>query len=68
MDLLKSYLPAPVVDIFLSVFIVVVIVALVYPRLVAKIKATGVWDRVDDGWGALERTKILDVVETFTPR
>ena len=58
MDFLKSYLPAPVVDIFLPVLIVVVIVALVYPRLAAKIKETGVWDRVVDKVGG-EKLRLM---------
>jgi len=45
MDFLKSYLPGPVVDIFLPIAILLGLAYFLIPKLIAKLKDTGVWDR-----------------------
>lgn len=58
MDFLKSFLPAPVVDIFLPILIVLVIAYLVIPRVIAKVKESGAWDRAVDKVGG-EKLRLM---------
>ena len=57
-DFLKSYLPAPVVDIFLPILVVVVAGLLIWPRISAKLIELGVWDKVLDKVGG-EKLRLL---------
>jgi tetratricopeptide (TPR) repeat protein len=58
MDFLKSYLPGPVVDIFLPIVIVLALAYFLVPKLVAKLKDTGVWDRAVDKVGG-EKLRLM---------
>ena len=57
-DFLKSYLPAPVVDIFLPILVVVVSGLLVWPRISAKLMELGVWEKVVDKVGG-EKLRLM---------
>ncbi|GMR22619.1 MAG: hypothetical protein BMS9Abin37_0981 [Acidobacteriota bacterium] len=57
-DFLKSYLPAPVVDIFLPILVVVVAALLIWPRISAKLMELGVWDKVVDKVGG-EKLRLM---------
>ena len=57
-DFLKSYLPAPVVDIFLPILIVIVAGLLIWPRISSKLMELGVWDKVVDKVGG-EKLRLL---------
>lgn len=57
-DFLKSYLPAPVVDIFLPILIVVVIALVAWPRISAKLQETGLWDKIVDKVGG-EKLRLM---------
>ena len=57
-DFLKSYLPAPVVDIFLPILIVIVAGLLIWPRISMKLMELGVWDKVVDKVGG-EKLRLL---------
>jgi eukaryotic-like serine/threonine-protein kinase len=58
MDFLRSYLPGPVVDIFLPVLIVLAIGYFLLPKIIAKIKETGAWDRAVDRVGG-EKLRLM---------
>ncbi len=58
MDFLKNYLPGPVVDIFLPIVIVLALTYLLIPKLLEKLKETGVWDRAVDKVGG-EKLRLL---------
>ncbi len=58
MDFLKSYLPGPVVDIFLPMFIVLALAYFLVPKLIERIKATGAWDRAVDRVGG-EKLRLM---------
>ena len=57
-NFLKSYLPAPVVDIFLPILVVVVAGLLVWPRISAKLMELGVWEKVVDKVGG-EKLRLM---------
>lgn len=57
-DFLKSYLPAPVVDIFLPILVIVVIALIAWPRISAKLQESGLWDKVLDRVGG-EKLRLL---------
>lgn len=50
MSFLKNYLPAPIVD-FLPILVVLLLVVILLPRLIQKLKDTGAWDQVVDRIG-----------------
>ncbi len=58
MDFLKNYLPGPVVDIFLPVVIVLALAYLLIPKLLERLKTTGVWDRAVDKVGG-EKLRLM---------
>ena len=58
MDFLKNYLPGPVVDIFLPIVIVLALAYLLIPKLIEKLKETGVWDRAVDKVGG-EKLRLM---------
>jgi tetratricopeptide (TPR) repeat protein len=58
MDFLKNYLPGPVVDIFLPIVIVLALAYLLIPKLLEKLKETGVWDRAVDKVGG-EKLRLM---------
>lgn len=58
MSFLKSYLPGPVVDIFLPIAIVLLIAWIAIPRILSKLKETGIWDRVLDRFGG-EKLRLM---------
>jgi tetratricopeptide (TPR) repeat protein len=58
MDFLKSYLPGPVVDIFLPIGIVLALAYFLVPKLMERIRATGVWDRAVDRVGG-EKLRLM---------
>ncbi len=58
MDFLKNYLPGPVVDIFLPLLILLAIAYALVPRIIAKIKETGAWDRAVDKVGG-EKLRLM---------
>src|SRR3970282_2939024 len=58
MDFLKNYLPGPVVDIFLPIVIVLALAYLLIPKLIEKLKGTGVWDRAVDKVGG-EKLRLM---------
>jgi len=55
MDFLKSFLPAPVVDIFVPIVLVLVVLYLLrsylLPPLKRKLQESGIWDQVVDRFG-----------------
>lgn len=57
-DFLKSYLPAPVVDIFLPILVIVVIALVAWPRLSLYLQEKGVWDKVVDRVGG-EKLRLM---------
>ena len=58
MDFLKNYLPGPVVDIFLPIVVVLALAYLLIPKLMERLKATGVWDRAVDKVGG-EKLRLM---------
>jgi eukaryotic-like serine/threonine-protein kinase len=58
MDFLRSYLPGPVVDIFLPIIIVLALAYFLVPKLIAKVKETGAWDRAVDKVGG-EKLRLM---------
>jgi tetratricopeptide (TPR) repeat protein len=58
MDFLKNYLPGPVVDIFLPVVIVLALAYFLVPKLIERLKTTGVWDRAVDKVGG-EKLRLM---------
>ncbi|HEY7818600.1 MAG TPA: hypothetical protein VIG29_10305, partial [Vicinamibacteria bacterium] len=58
MDFLKNYLPGPVVDVFLPIVILVLLAYFLIPRLLAKLKETGAWDRAVDKVGG-EKLRLM---------
>jgi tetratricopeptide (TPR) repeat protein len=58
MDFLKNYLPGPVVDIFLPVVIVLALAYFLIPKLIERLKTTGVWDRAVDKVGG-EKLRLM---------
>lgn len=58
MDFLKSYLPGPVVDIFLPLIVLLVFGLLVVPKLIHKVKESGLWDRLLDKVGG-EKLRLM---------
>jgi tetratricopeptide (TPR) repeat protein len=58
MDFLKDYLPGPVVDIFLPVMVLLALGYFLVPKLIAKIKETGLWDRAVDKVGG-EKLRLM---------
>ncbi len=58
MDFLKSYLPGPVVDIFLPIAILLALAYFLIPKLIARLKDTGVWDRAVDKVGG-EKLRLM---------
>ncbi len=58
MDFLKSYLPGPVVDIFLPVLIILALGYMLVPKIIAKLKESGLWDRAVDKVGG-EKLRLM---------
>ncbi len=58
MDFLKNYLPGPVVDIFLPIAILLAIAYFLIPKVMEKIRETGVWDRAVDKVGG-EKLRLM---------
>jgi tetratricopeptide (TPR) repeat protein len=58
MDFLKNYLPGPVVDIFLPAVIVLALAYFLIPKLIERLKTTGVWDRAVDKVGG-EKLRLM---------
>jgi tetratricopeptide (TPR) repeat protein len=58
MDFLKNYLPGPVVDIFLPVLVLLALGYFLVPKLLEKLKASGLWDRAVDKVGG-EKLRLM---------
>jgi tetratricopeptide (TPR) repeat protein len=58
MDFLKSYLPGPVVDIFLPILILLALAYFLVPKIIDKIKESGAWDRALDKVGG-EKLRLM---------
>ncbi len=58
MSFLKNYLPGPVVDIFLPIAIVLLLAYFLIPKLIERLKMTGVWDRAVDKVGG-EKLRLM---------
>jgi tetratricopeptide (TPR) repeat protein len=58
MDFLKNYLPGPVVDIFLPLIALLLFGVIAVPKIIARLKETGVWDRLLDKVGG-EKLRLM---------
>jgi tetratricopeptide (TPR) repeat protein len=58
MDFLKAYLPGPVVDIFLPALILLALAYFLVPKIIAKVKESGAWDRALDKVGG-EKLRLM---------
>ncbi|MGH9336881.1 MAG: hypothetical protein ACRD21_24330, partial [Vicinamibacteria bacterium] len=58
MDFLKSYLPGPVVDIFLPAAVLLILAYFLVPKVIARIKESGAWDRAVDKVGG-EKLRLM---------
>jgi tetratricopeptide (TPR) repeat protein len=58
MDFLKGYLPGPVVDIFLPALVILALAYFLVPKIIAKLKESGVWDRAVDKVGG-EKLRLM---------